>query len=134
MAISSQDVYLLSHTAAPTALETHKLVDIKTFPDLGGAPNMLETTTLTDGTQTFINGVKQQSVLEFTANYVESDYDAVVSAIATDNYFAVWFGADGSDGKFDFTGEMSVYVMGQSVDGVVEMKITIAPTSSITKS
>jgi hypothetical protein len=134
MAISSQDVYLLSHTAAPTSLETHKLVDIKTFPDLGGAPNMLETTTLTDGTQTFINGVKQQSVLEFTANYVEADYDAVLTACGTDDYFAVWFGSDGADGKFDFTGEMSVYVMGANVDGVIEMKITIAPTSSIVKS
>lgn len=46
-----------------------KLVDIKDFPDLGGAPEMLETTTLSDGAQTYIPGIQSQDALEFTANY-----------------------------------------------------------------
>ena len=55
MAISTCNITLKSGTS-PTALQ--KLVDIKDFPDLGGAPELLETTTLSDSSQTFINGVQ----------------------------------------------------------------------------
>ena len=37
-----------------------KLVDIKSFPDLGGAPELLETTTLSDSMQTYIEGIQSQ--------------------------------------------------------------------------
>ena len=36
-----------------------KVIDIKSFGDLGGTPNMLETTTMTDSAQTFISGILQ---------------------------------------------------------------------------
>ena len=39
---------------------------------------------------------------------------------------------DGSDGKFNFTGLLSVFVVGGGVNEVVEMTITIAPSSPIT--
>jgi len=45
MAISTQGVTLKWGTSA-TSLS--KVVDIKDFPDLGGAPEVLETTTLSD--------------------------------------------------------------------------------------
>ena len=37
--------------------EYSKLIDIKDFPDLGGSPEMLETTTLSDNMQTNIPGI-----------------------------------------------------------------------------
>ena len=51
-----------------------KLVDIKEFPDLGGDPEMLETTTLSDKMQTFISGIQSMDGLSFTANYTLADY------------------------------------------------------------
>ena len=48
MAISTYKVFLMKKTT--DAYE--KLIDIKDFPDLGGAPEMLETTTLSDRMQT----------------------------------------------------------------------------------
>ena len=51
MAISTYKVFLMKKKTTPE--ETHeKLVDIKEFPDLGGEPEMLETTTLSDNMQT----------------------------------------------------------------------------------
>ena len=47
MAISTYKVFLMKKKTTPE--ETYeKLVDIKEFPDLGGEPEMLETTTLSD--------------------------------------------------------------------------------------
>ena len=46
-----------------------KLIDIKEFPDLGGDPEMLETTTLSDNMQTYIAGIQSLDALSFTANY-----------------------------------------------------------------
>ena len=54
-----------------------KLIDIKDFPDLGGAPEMLETTTLSDPMQTFIPGIQSLDALEFTANYTKDAFDSL---------------------------------------------------------
>ena len=54
MAISTQGV-TLKWGASPANLD--KVVDIKDFPDLGGAPEMLEKTTLSDQIQTYILGI-----------------------------------------------------------------------------
>lgn len=119
-----------------------KLVDIKDFPDLGGAPESLETTTLSDSSRTYIEGIQAVDPLEFTANYDATDYATLVELKGSENDFSVWFGgteADGvvtptgSDGKFDFSGYLSVYVTGGGVNEVVGMTITIIPSSAITK-
>lgn len=46
MAISTYKVFLMKK--ADTGEQWSKLIDIKEFPDLGGEPEMLETTTLSD--------------------------------------------------------------------------------------
>ena len=50
MAISTYKVFLMKASGGTYT----KLIDIKDFPDLGGAPEMLETTTLSDKMQTYI--------------------------------------------------------------------------------
>ena len=44
MAISTYKIFLMKKSTSTY----EKLIDIKEFPDLGGAPEMLETTTLSD--------------------------------------------------------------------------------------
>ena len=63
MAISTYKVFLMKK--ADTGEQWSKLIDIKEFPDLGGEPEMLETTTLSDNMQTYIAGypVPRWSVL-----------------------------------------------------------------------
>jgi hypothetical protein len=46
--------------------------------------------------------------------------------------FAVWFGAEGTDGKFEFKGQISAFPVGGGVNEVVGMTISIAPSTPIT--
>ena len=137
MAISTYKVFLMKKTEGTYG----KLIDIKDFPDLGGAPEMLETTTLSDGAQTYIRGIQSQDALEFTANYTKSDYDTLKALEGTELDLAVWFGGTvangvatptGSDGKYEFKGELTVFISGGGVNEVVDMTISIAPKTAIT--
>lgn len=138
MAISSYKVFLMMKK--DVAYE--KLVDIKDFPDLGGSPEMLETTTLSDKMQTYIPGIQSLDALEFTANYTKADFATLKALDGVEHDFAVWFGGTeeaniltptGSDGKFEFKGQLSVYPVGGGVNEVVDMNITIAPSTPITE-
>lgn len=118
-----------------------KLLDIKDFPDLGGAPEMLETTTLSDNTQTYIAGIQSLDALEFTANYTLAEFTSLKALEGIDKEYSVWFGGTetggvltptGIDGKFNFNGMLSVFAIGGGVNEVVGMTITIAPSTPIT--
>lgn len=137
MAISTYKVFLMMENDS----KYEKLIDIKDFPDLGGSPEMLETTTLSDGSQTYIPGIESLDGLEFTANYTKADYDRLVALKGTDHKFSVWLGGTvangvatptGDNGKFNFSGQLSVVVNGGGVNEVVGMSISIAPSSAIT--
>lgn len=138
MAISTYKVFLMKSSDGS---QYEKLIDIKDFPDLGGAPEMLETTTLTDGMQTYIPGIQSLDALEFNANYTKEDFDEIKALEGTEMYFSVWFGGTvagatvtptGTDGKFDFKGSLSVFPVGGGVNEVIGMTITIAPSTPIT--
>jgi hypothetical protein len=139
MAISTYKVFLMESTDGNTTWT--KVIDIKDFPDLGGTPEMLETTTLSDGMQTYIPGIQSLDALEFTSNYTLQDYKKLKGMKGTEKHFAVWFGGTesgdtvtptGTDGKFKFKGQLSVYPVGGGVNEVVDMKISIAPSTPIT--
>ena len=130
MAISTYGISLM-HKSGTGSTYT-KLIDIKDFPDLGGAPEMLETTTLSDSMQTYIPGIQSLDALEFTANYTLADYQNIVALKGTEEKFAVWFGNDGADGKFEFKGQISAFPVGGGVNEVVSMTISIAPSTAIT--
>ena len=130
MAISTYGISLMYKEG--TGSTYTKLIDIKDFPDLGGAPEMLETTTLSDNMQTYIPGIQSLDALEFTANYTLTDYKKIKAMEGKDTAFAVWFGAEGADGKFNFNGQISAFPVGGGVNEVVSMTISIAPSTPIT--
>lgn len=128
MAISTYLATLKWGTAAATL---SKEVDIKDFGDLGGEPEAIETTTLSDAAQTFIPGIKSSSAIAFTANYTSADYDSVDADSDTDLYYSLEF----SDGSiFSWQGQHSVYVNGGGVNEAVNMTITVMPSTVIEKS
>lgn len=140
MAISTYKVFLMQGTGS-TTVTWSKLVDIKEFPDLGGEPEMLETTTLSDKMQTYIAGIQSLDAMSFTANYDVDDFADLKALEGQTNQYAVWFGGTesggvvtptGSEGKFSFDGQLSVYANGGGVNEVVNMTITIAPSTVIT--
>lgn len=130
MAINTCNIVLKAGSSEETL---SKLVDIKSFPDLGGAPELLETTTLSDCAQTFINGVQSVEALEFTANYEKEDFTAVKAKEGTELFYTLEFGENGEHGKFSWKGEHSVWVTGGGVNEVVEMTIQVAPSTAITE-
>lgn len=136
MAISSYKVFLMQKKSS----NYEKLVDIKDFPDLGGSPEMLETTTLSDKMQTYIPGIQSLDALEFNANYTKADFDKIKALEGQELDLGVWFGGEetgntltptGDDGKFNFKGYVSVFVVGGGVNEVVGMTVSIAPSTPI---
>lgn len=138
MAISTYKVFLMHDPESTGTYE--KLIDIKSFPDLGGDPEMLETTTLSDQMQTFIAGIQSMDGLSFEANYTKEDYKKLLGLKGKQEKYAVWFGGtgDGSaltptgeEGKFKFTGQLTAYPTGGGVNEVVGLNISIAPSTPI---
>ena len=136
MAISTYKSFLMHKNASTW----EKLVDIKSFPDLGGTPELLETTTLSDSMTTNIMGIQSLDALEFECNYTLEEYTKLKEMEGSEKEFAVWLGGTeaagvatptGSDGKFAFKGQLSVYVNGGGVNEVVNMTISIAATTPI---
>ena len=137
MAVSTYKSFLMVKTASTW----EKLIDIKSYPDLGGAPELLETTTLSDSMTTNIMGIQSLDALEFECNYTLADYTKLKEMEGEDKEFAVWLGGteaggkvtpDGSDGKFEFNGQLSVYVNGGGVNEVRNMTVSIAASTPIT--
>lgn len=131
MAISTYPVSLKYDSSATATPNWTDVCDIKDFPDLGGSPDLLETTTLSDSAKTYIAGIKDQQAIEFTANYDEDTMDDIAALTGTKK-FQLWFGTAGASGKFAFSGTISTYIVGAGVNEVVDMKIVIVPSTPIT--
>jgi hypothetical protein len=135
MATSTYKSFLMKGNTSGSTTTWEKLIDIKDYPDLGGEPEMIPSTTLSDGIETNVVGVQTLGSLSFTANYDLADYTALKALEGTEGQYAVWFGATGSgssltptgsEGKFEFTGQPSVFVVGKGVNEVREMTISFA--------
>ena len=140
MASSTYKTYLMYKASG--ASDYTKLVDIKDYPDLGGAPEMLETTTLSDSMQTYTAGIQSLDAMTFSCNYSKADYETIkaLEQNTSDTDFAIYFGGTETSGKittpddkFTFKGKISVFVTGGGVNEVRGMTVTIAPSTVITK-
>ena len=99
---------------------------IKDFPAILGERSSLETTTLSDDAQTFIPGIRQQSEnFPFLANYDATVY-AEINALTGDQECKLTFG-DGSG--YTWQGSVSASINEGSVDAVLEMTITVTPST-----
>lgn len=143
MATSTYKTFLMigSTSGSPATTTYSKLVDIVNFPDMGGAPERIDVTTLSDKMRHYVNGVQDAGEsMDFLANYDKSDYTTLSSHAGTKKKYSVWFGGTessgvvtptGSEGKFDFEAELSVYVNGAGVNEGRQMTISMALQSDI---
>ena len=121
MAISTHGVKLAYGSATP---QTE--VAIKDFPSLLGKRSSLEITTLSDDAQTFIPGIRQQSEsFDFTANYDATIYNTLNTLSGVQKWSLTF--SDGS--KYTWDGNVSVSINEGAVDAVVEMTISVTPTT-----
>lgn len=143
MAKSTIGTFLM-YKASAEASTYSKLVDIKDYPDLGGSPERIQSTTLSNKQHTYELGVQDIGEMQVTANYEEADYDKVKALDDNEDHeFAFWFGGEesddgtiaptGADGKFEFTGKLGVYVAGGGVNEIRNMIISLSNSTDIVK-
>lgn len=99
---------------------------IKDFPSILGQRSALETTTLSDDAQTYIPGIRQQSEsFPFVMNYDAATY-AEINALTGEQDCKLTFG-DGSG--YSWKGSVSASVNEGSVDAVLEMTVSVTPST-----
>lgn len=99
---------------------------IKDFPSILGQRSALETTTLSDDAQTYIPGIRRQSEsFPFVMNYDAATY-AEINALTGEQDCKLTFG-DGSG--YSWKGSVSASVNEGSVDAVLEMTVSVTPST-----
>ncbi len=103
-----------------------KVYDIKDFPSILGQRSALETTTLSDDAQTFIQGIRQTSdTFPFLMNYDATTY-AEINELEGEQECKLTFG-DGSG--YSWKGYVSASINEGSVDSVLEMTVGVTPST-----
>ena len=140
MATSSYKSFLMTNATGLTGGEWTKLCDVKSYPNIGGTPEKLPTTTLSDIMETSINGIQSTEVMEFSANYDKAVYDTLSALTQKQQAYAIWFGGTGvgqeltptgTEGKYKFMAELSIRIDGKGVNEVREMTIFLTPSTEI---
>lgn len=121
MAISTYGVVLKYGADSPSTE-----IIIKSFPEIMAKRSALETTTLSDDAKTFIPGIRETpDSFDFTANY-DPNVFGTLNGLSEPQKCSLVF-SDGSG--FTWDGYISVATTDGDVDAVVEMTVSITPTS-----
>ena len=131
--ILSKDITLsYKETANGTYAQIHNLQET---PDIGGAANQVDVTTLENESYVYINGLRENSEMTFVFLYDNDE--------ATSNYRicrdleeggnAVYWKVELPDETaFEFTGQCSTTIIGQGVNSAIQFNLTINRNSDIT--
>ena len=109
--------------------------DLQEFPNLGGAAEQVEVTTLADGNRRYINGIKDFGSLEFTFLYDGADPQGSyqkLRAIEVAGTNAEWKVTLPDGVEFTFTGQASVAINGGAVNDAITFTLTINLNSDLT--
>ena len=113
-----------------TANSLSELCKIKSYPQLNGEREQIETTDLTDTSQTFVPGVQSVESMQFNANFTLTTYQSLKTNALTDGFFELDFASAGA--KATWEGQYDVYVQEGEVNGLVEMTIVVYPSTVVT--
>lgn len=107
-----------------------ELCKIKTTPQLNGEREQIESTDLTDSAQTFVPGVQSVENMQFTANFTLEAYTSLKTNAMTQGFFELDFVSAGA--KATWEGKYDVYVNETEVNGLIEMTISVYPSTEVT--
>ena len=121
MAMTAYNTVLKYGSDSPTTQ-----ISIKDTPVILAKRSSVETTTLSDDARTYIPGIRETAEsFDFTANY-DSEIFATLNSLDKAQKCALVF-SDGSGYTWD--GNISASVNEAAIDAVLEMTISITPTS-----
>ena len=124
----SKDI-TLSYCATSSGTFT-ELKDLQEVPNLGGAAEKVDVTTLADGAYMRINGIKDYGDLDFTFLYSAERYaECIAIEEAGTSYFWKVEFPDGAE--FSFEGQASCATVGAGVNAALQFTLSIALTSEI---
>ena len=104
-----------------------KLVDITKYPQIGGEPERIEVTRLTDTKKRYINGLQDSQSLGFEANYLKEDYAKLNELAGSLETFRLCFGDNlGTDGCWEWSGKLSVTISEGESNAARKMSFTIS--------
>lgn len=131
----------LMHKASGASVYS-ELVPIKDYPDFLNDINTIDVTNLEQSMHTYILGLADTGgSMDFTANYIKSDYSSIKALEGSVENFAIWFGGtvsgssvvpSGDDGKWSFSGYVKAGIVGKGADDAREMQVHVVPTTDIT--
>lgn len=132
MAVLSNKSFLQRSTDG-TAWTT--VVPITSVPDMGGTPEQIDITTLSDTKIRNMNGLQTSDALEFGAWYDPDTYPTITGYATNDAaanlnslpYYRVAIGSEqASKGSFVWQGRLSVFVASYEVNAAIPITITIS--------
>lgn len=137
--VNSIGVFLMKGTGSGGSVTYSKLVDITDFPDMGGAPETLDGTTMSDEMEMQEEGIIKLGALEFTAflDEASTDYKALLALKGIETQFALYIGKtsngapDGHVMKLGWKGKLSCWIVGAGVNELIKVKISIARTTAV---
>ena len=111
--------------------------DLQEVPDLGGSAEKVDVTTLADANYKYINGIKDFGDLEFKFLYsnsgTESNY-RICRGLEEAGKVVEWKVSFPDGTSFEFSGEPSTTIDGQSVNSAITFTLNITLNSDITVS
>ncbi|EOH94845.1 phage tail tube protein [Enterococcus pallens] len=97
---------------------------LQTTPELGGDPEQVEVTDLSDSKKRYISGLQDVDTLEFTVLYDSAVFGAL-EALQSNDTTADWELAFPDGSKFTFKGQLTIKMGGAEVNGALAFTLSI---------
>lgn len=121
----------LGYKASSQATSYTDVVNVFSFPDLGGDVDKVEITNLMDGSRRYIKGLVDYGDLEFECYYSTAGYNAL-QALEAAGSAVDWQISLPDNAKFEFSGVPSLKIAGGGVGDALQFTVSIALSSGIT--
>lgn len=111
---------------------------IKSYPAMGGDPEQIDVTTMSDSSYKYEPGLHANDAKTFTVGYDVTTHKALAALDGVETNYAIAFGMDAtgkptaSDGAFTFSGKGHVHLNEGEVNAAAEETFTITPDTEPT--
>lgn len=108
-----------------------ELVEVKNYPNLFTPAEGVDKTTLAQLQETMIKGIKGAEAMEFECNYNKEDFNTVYELEDDALVYKLSFGENDVNGAFVWSGEHAVTMPSGDVNSIVNMLVTVYPSSEV---